>query len=183
MNLCTNITSMISLITELYSNLCTSLPSLRRLNPELVRPCNRSSIITNLVNLIHMNSKYVVAFISCFCLNIRRIWTSSRAISSNSLSLIIIVASHCQRPCTDFTSTITSPVSVDTISLLKSPCRPCSELSITNIFTITLRCSSVTIISNHLEPSLYYALLLLVSNLKTLPHDFSICVRLCNKIT
>ena len=168
--------SMLSLITELDSHLCASFPTLRRLNPELVRPSNRSFIGSrslNWSNLFNMNSKYVVACITFFCLDVGGVWTSTGAILTNNSILVIKILAHCQSPCADFTSAVTSPVGVDTISCLERPCRPCTKLSITHILTVTLGFSGITIVGQHLEPCNGHYITSIGINLKALPFDGS----------
>ena len=75
-NLGISFTSLFCLITEFQVNLCACLHLLWSLDPELVRPLDRIVII-NLINLLDMNSKYVVALISFFSLDSSGIRTSS----------------------------------------------------------------------------------------------------------
>ena len=148
----------ISLIAELDLNLCTRFPTLRRLNPELVCPCNRICIaFINGINLCDMNYENMVRFISCFCFDVSGERTCSGTIRINNALLEILT--HGQRPCADFSSTVTTPVDVNAISLLKRPCRPC--------------CFSITI-GNSLKPLLRSLVgLQLVIDDEALPFDGS----------
>ena len=83
------------------------------------------------------------------------------------------------RPCTNFTSAVASPVDVNTICLFKGPVWPCTKLSITNILTVTLGSSGVTIVGNHLEPYLRNNIAFVLQNLKFLKFNGSSgCTRL-----
>ena len=97
---------------------------------------------------------------------------------------LIFVIAISQSPCTDRSSFIGSPVGIDTISLFKCPCRPLTKLSITNILTIALGSSGVTIVGNHLEPYLRNSITLVSINFKALPFNGSCgCTRLSYEVT